>query len=398
MWVVALLLLLSLAIAIVVVARKRQSLALSTMQANRAVFESRLAELEEDFNQGLLNEKDLANAKRELKKTFVTDVHDPDEQVEQKSASVVWILVVLVVSSVGIYLLNGSWQQQRSADEALANLESRFELLRTQPGQGVNREELELFALGLRQQLEARPDAGAWSMYGRMMVQLDRLDEALQSFEKARQLNPQDHSNLVMYAQALLVSGSDNDLAQAAGYIRQVLEEDTRNLEALGLLGVIAFERGDYDRAVQAFELTLRMMRSEDPRYATIEQALADSRARADGSVITLTVNVDISEQLRNELRPGSTLFVFVREPDGPRVPVAVYRQQVADFPITVTLTDENAMTPERTLSSVENWLVGARVSTSGTVNVQSGDMEARAVLVEGGSSQTVSLRITEIM
>lgn len=398
MWIVALLLLLVVAIAILVVARQKQSRTLSTMQANRQVFESRKAEIEEDFKQGLLNEKDLANAHRELKKAFVSDVQDPDEEVEQKPASLAWVIAVLLIASMGMYALGGSWQQQRTADQALEQLETRFENLRTQPGAGIDREELELFALGLRQRLEARPDAGAWSMYGRMMMQLNRLDEALQSFEKARVLNPSDESNLVTYARTLLMSGSDGDLAQAADYIRQILEASPRNLEALGLLGVIAFERGDFDRAVQAFELTLRMMQPEDPRYGAIEQALTEAQARADGSVLTLTVNIDISEQLRNELRPGSTLFVFVRDPDGGRAPIAVYREQIGDFPVTVTLTDENAMTPERALSDVENWLVGARVSTSGTVTVQPGDMEARSVLVEGDTSQFVSLRITELL
>jgi len=362
MWMVALVILLIVGVAVLFVARQQQASTLSTLQANKAVFSSRLAEIEEDFQQGLLSEKDLANAKRELQKTFVTDVHDPDEAVEAKPASLTWIIAILVVSSVGLYMLSGSWQQQRTADEALATIEERFAALQSNRSGAVDREELELFALGLRQQLEARPDAGAWSMYGRIMMQLDYLDESLQAFERSRQLDPNNQSTLVMYSQVLVASGSDPDLARAAGFIRQVLEESPRNIEALGLLGVIAFERGDFDRAVQAFELTLRLMQDEDPRYATIERALQDARDRAEGNVITLTVNVDISETLRNEMRPGSTLFVFVRDPDGGRAPVAVYRQAVSDFPITVNITDANAMTPDRKLSDLENWLVGCAV------------------------------------
>ncbi|CUS47154.1 MAG: cytochrome c-type biogenesis protein CcmI [Idiomarinaceae bacterium HL-53] len=396
MWMVALVILLIVGVAVLFVARQQQASTLSTLQANKAVFSSRLAEIEEDFQQGLLSEKDLANAKRELQKTFVTDVHDPDEAVEAKPASLTWIIAILVVSSVGLYMLSGSWQQQRTADEALATIEERFAALQSNRSGAVDREELELFALGLRQQLEARPDAGAWSMYGRIMMQLDYLDESLQAFERSRQLDPNNQSTLVMYSQVLVASGSDPDLARAAGFIRQVLEESPRNIEALGLLGVIAFERGDFDRAVQAFELTLRLMQDEDPRYATIERALQDARDRAEGNVITLTVNVDISETLRNEMRPGSTLFVFVRDPDGGRAPVAVYRQAVSDFPITVNITDANAMTPDRKLSDLENWLVGARLSTTGTIELTTGDMEARPVLVEGGVSQSLSIRITE--
>ncbi|MCC5855568.1 MAG: c-type cytochrome biogenesis protein CcmI [Idiomarina sp.] len=398
MWYVILVVLMLVAVALLFVARRQQLSTWSTLQANKEVYESRLEEIEEDLAQGLLSQKDLANAQRELQKSFVTDVHDPDEKVEMKPANVWWIAVVLVVAAGGIYIADGSWQQQRQADQARAELEERSRRLLSNSGEAAETQEIVMFALGLRQRLQEQPDAGAWSLYGRLMMQLRQTDQAIEAFERSRQLNSTNVGNLLAYSQALIMSGSDPDLARAARFIRQILESDRTNSEALGLLGVVAYERGDFNQAVQAWELTLQIMDEQDPRYAVIQGSLEDARGRADGSVLTLTVTVDISETMRNELPFNATLFVFVRDPDGERAPIAVTRQRITDFPITVTLTDDDAMTPDRTLSSVRNWLVGARVTASGTIELRQGDMEARPRLIERENRQQIELRITEMI
>lgn len=223
------------------------------------------------------------------------------------------------------------------------------------------------------------------------------LEEAVAAFERSRRLEPNHIDNLVLYAQTLIALGSDGELAQASGYLRQVLERDKTNLEAIFLLGVVAYERGDYDRAVQAWEISARLVDENDERYAVIESALEDAKARSEGRVLTVTVQVSISEVLRNELPPGAHLFVFIRDPDGGPAPIAVVRQRVSDFPMTVTLTDADAVMTDQGISAVKQWLVGARLTQSGTIEMQVGDMEARPVLVEAEAGKRVELRITEM-
>jgi cytochrome c-type biogenesis protein CcmH len=55
-------------------------------------------------------------------------------------------------------------------------------------------------------------------------------------------------------------------------------------------------------------------------------------------------------------------------------MPLAVRKLQLGDLPITLTLSDADAMMPTMKLSSFEQVVVGARVSSSGNPVAQSGD------------------------
>lgn len=398
MWYIALALLAVLTVAYLFLVRRQQSNEWSTLQANREVYESRLAELEEEARENLISEKELNQAKRELQRAFLSDSDNPDEEVHMKPVNI-WIIIVLVlVIATGLYIYDGSWKQQREADQARENLPELSNRILRGEGAPPSEEEVWEFALGLRQRLAEQPDAGAWALYGRIMMQLQQIDQALDAFESSRQLDPNRISTLTSYSQALIMSGTDPDLGRAARFIRQIIEEQPENAEALGLLGVVAFERGDFSQAVQAWELTLQAMSPEDPRYEAIERSLEQARARDSGEVMTLTVTVNIHEQLRNEMPWAANLFVFVRDPDGGRAPVAVIRQRITDLPVTVTLTDENVMMEGQSLSDIDQWLVGARLVHGDTIELRPGDMEARPRLIDRQSGQQIELIINEFI
>lgn len=56
-------------------------------------------------------------------------------------------------------------------------------------------------------------------------------------------------------------------------------------------------------------------------------------------------------------------------------MPLAAVRLTVADLPVSLELSDANSMSPQNKLSSVERVTVSARVSLSGNVVAQPGDL-----------------------
>ena len=63
---------------------------------------------------------------------------------------------------------------------------------------------------------------------------------------------------------------------------------------------------------------------------------------------------------------PGDSVFIFARAVSGPPAPLAVKRVTVADLPITVELSDADAMMPQLKLSNFPEVQLVARISRAG--------------------------------
>lgn len=398
MWYVALVILLVAAVLLMLLVKRQQHASYGIQAANRELYESRLQELSGERAEGTLTEQDYHAAVIELKKSFVADNADDEATIQETPAGMlVPVALLLVISLVLYFWVGDSWRQQHTADQALAQLPELSAKIMGNSQAQPTPVEVETFALGLRQRLQHEPDAGAWMLYGRVMMQMRQLEQGIEAFERSLALDPGRTSTLLAHAQALVMMGSDGDLVRAAQNIRQVLEAQPMNPEALGLLGIIAYERGDFEQAGQAWRFALQLLDENDPRYAAIESSLEDVEQRLSGDLVYITVTVDITDELRNEMPHQANLFVFVRDPDGSRAPAAVVRQPISDLPVTLTLSEEDAMVEGHTLATIQNWLVSARLTTGETIDVRPGVMEARPRLIETESGQQVQLTISEM-
>ena len=72
---------------------------------------------------------------------------------------------------------------------------------------------------------------------------------------------------------------------------------------------------------------------------------------------------------------PTDTVFVLARAVNGPTVPLAVIKRQVKDLPMDFTLDDAMATSPGTKISKFKLVDIGARISKSGSVTTQSGDL-----------------------
>jgi cytochrome c-type biogenesis protein CcmH len=90
-------------------------------------------------------------------------------------------------------------------------------------------------------------------------------------------------------------------------------------------------------------------------------------------------------------------LFVLARDPSAGGPPLAVQRHSSNDLPLTVELSERDAMMPTRTIAGVARVEVVARLSRSGTPQAQSGDFYGTAEHVfagDGTSEATLNIII----
>ena len=88
--------------------------------------------------------------------------------------------------------------------------------------------------------------------------------------------------------------------------------------------------------------------------------------------------------------------MIYAQALNGPKMPLAIVRKQVADLPLQVELNDSMAMQPNLHLADFQQLKIIARISKTGNASTQSGDFIGAAELSLPGGDQPVSLLINE--
>ena len=193
---------------------------------------------------------------------------------------------------------------------------------------------------------------------------LKKFAEAEIQLEKALQLTPERVPLLLSYAQTLILLGDDDSLARAGRAVARVLSRDTENTDALSLMALIAYEKGDLTEAASAWQILLRQLPTEDPRYAAVQQRLAELNidVMPEGRQISVTLYVDPALAQAN---PDASLFLFAKAVEGAALPLAVQRIPLPSGEQQLVLTEQMAMQQGWSLANADQIEVVARMSLS---------------------------------
>jgi cytochrome c-type biogenesis protein CcmH len=101
----------------------------------------------------------------------------------------------------------------------------------------------------------------------------------------------------------------------------------------------------------------------------------------------SISGQVELSADLKSKLKPGDTLMVIARKP-GERMPVAVLKVPVTQFPFNFVLDDSLAMNPNMRISELPEVTIEVRISKTGMAKLESGDLISAIQTVKLGSSK----------
>ncbi|MFE8069543.1 c-type cytochrome biogenesis protein CcmI [Marinobacteraceae bacterium S3BR75-40.1] len=368
---------------------------------NLAAYRSRLAELEQERETGVLAPEDYESLKEELEAGLLEDVEVAEQAEERPRAQGRLFWFTSLAAFVLVPVLSLAMYQHWGASDELARVQAMQEW-RDKVAQG----EIAVPALlkELRDKLEANPDnVEGWAMLGRFSMRIQDYGQAAYAYQRLADLvgeNPMEAAaawGLVAQARFFDEQGQLTDSVQSA--IKKARDRNPNEVNSLGLLGIAAFQQQDFREAIKYWNQLLEAA-PQHPQRQTIEQGIARARQalglppvadageeKAGGSgaapKVQVELKVSLSESLGEQPAPGDTLFVYAKATSGPPMPLAIKRLTASDLPVTVTLTDKMAMSPRATLATADNVMLIARVSPSGNAMPQSGDWQGQVGPIE---------------
>jgi thioredoxin-like negative regulator of GroEL len=236
--------------------------------------------------------------------------------------------------------------------------------------------------------------------FGRLMLSIGQEVQAIEAIDKAVSLAPSNSANRITLAQALMTTGDVNNLERAQSILLGLLNDNPENDNLALMMAVVSAQLGDLENTQRFYQqvegklpadsdMAQRLVaRIKELKGNTNEMAALQntgiepanvSTAQSDSSEAQTGFNITVrlSDDANTKAPKEGFLIVFAQDANSDnKMPAAVVKLPIEDFPVSVTLTTENAMMPQFTLATLSDVVVTARLSKDGNVAVAKGEWQ----------------------
>ncbi len=358
-------------------------------QRNIDIARQRLAELKQQLLDGALTQTEFDAYYLELQLTLDDDMQTVDrpKSITRQGRWIIPVLLVVIPTlSLFLYLLLGDTNALRKA-----------ELQQTNQQTAAN---IENMVQGLQQRLQQNPnDLEGWSMLGRSYTYLEQYQNAADVYAELNRRKPDDAEIMVQYANNLAMARNGQMAGEPMQLIDKALELSPDNANALWLAGMSKAEQGDYSKAAEYWRKLLSLLPPDSETAPQVQQMLAaveQQQNKPAANAVSIEVQVNIDPALKTKLPADKIVFIYAQAVNGPKMPLAIVRKQLADLPVTVTLNDSMAMQGSSHLSEHQQLRIIARVSKSGQAMTEPGDLIGNTEIQQPFGVQPVIVLINQ--
>ena len=314
------------------------------------------------------------------------------------SGAVVTLLVPVLAAVMYAGLSNWDWEAVQTEQTQAANMED-----------AVKR---------LEEKLAENPkNVDGWLMLGRSYTAMGRYPRAADAFQQAYDLTQgQNVEAIIGLGEALVLTDEASLTGRAGKLFETALVMAPNHPKALWYGSIASLRSGDLRQGRDRLQLLMAQNPPEELR-GVLERQIQDlnqqlgeggavaqptappaaaggAQPAAAGGTRAIKVAVTIAPQLQKQLSGTTPLFILARDPAAGGPPLAVQRHSSSELPLTVELTENDAMIPARSIATVSKVLVVARLSRSGAPQQQSGDLYGEAEYEFGKNSGPLSIII----
>ena len=356
----------------------------SQAKANAKVYRTQIEDLDREHESGHIGQEEWQQSRDELSLRLLEDTSASDDPVAQKEKPAMWTAVLLALalplSAMGLYM----WLGEPEALNPMATAKAI-----DPSGDKADPAELAKMADNLAKKLEAKPDnLQGWVMLCRTYRSLGNYDKAIKAYDRALALSADDDLSLER-VEVMAMQRQGNFDGEPWQVIRSILQKDPQNFGALLMAGSASYANGKLADALKYWQQARAPLTPDNPDVPGLDNAIGTvqqklgmpvsqpevSKPKVAASGLNIAGQVSLSPALKSKVSPGDVVFVYATPTNGERMPLAVFKSTVAQLPLSFTLDDSTAMTPERKLSAAGEVLVKVRVSKSGNAIPQSGDL-----------------------
>ncbi len=348
----------------------------TTAEQNVAIFQRRLASLEVARDRGDIDDARYQEDRLELERSLLEDTV-VETRRPLKSASAGRLMVPLVM--VAVVGASTFWYQQYGAEGDLTLYAIQQEVRQHPEGS------LSMFTERMEAEAERQPNnPNVWSALFPIYRDTGQTDKAVDALERLLDIDGRIPPLLAQMAQLQFFMAERQLTPEVQALVDETLALDPRQPTVLGLLGIHAFDSGDYETAIDRWRRAVANIENPETaaslrdgirvaqeRMGVVPESADAEAAQSQG----IRVNVSLDAELEGSVSDDATVFITARDMDGELPPLAVIRAQVAELPMTVVLDDTAAMSADAQISQVREARLMVRVSPSGQATPQPGDL-----------------------
>ena len=370
-------------------------------RSNVQVYREQLAELERDWNQGVVNESEYRSTRDELTRRLLEDADAADVTApvgkgsdtvaagsnrRQRRLLAVGLALYLPLAGLGLY----GWLGQPMALDPLALSEG-------EPDHAIDPAKLADMVAKLEQRLKDEPQqVDGWVMLARVQRARDHLEEADKAYAQALSLSANDDVAIERAEVLARLRGGFN--GEPWQIIERVIKADPEHVNARLLAGSAAYAEGRYAVALQHWGQVQGRLPAGSPEAPALEEAIQQARAKLGPSApasaaARISGRVTLAPQLASRVAPTDTVFIYATPAQGSRMPLAIARVMVSQLPYSFVLDESSAMNPQATLAGQQEVTVRARISSTGDAIPKPGELGVVKTPVKVGA-QGLELRI----
>ncbi|MCQ3830499.1 c-type cytochrome biogenesis protein CcmI [Microbulbifer elongatus] len=412
LWIVLALLLLPLAAVIVwPILRKQRTPVTPTQASQTELYREHLAEIENAHTSGAIDEAQYESLKAELARKLLAEEPGAGYRLAESHSGGRGLLFALAFvvpfAAVGLYFYWGSYDDLALYREMLASQAGETDMV----AEARITQQLRARAVSHPEDLNSR-----YVLAQRLLVSND-IQGAVAQYRYIVAHEPQAANIRAELAQALFFANGSQMSAEVMREVDQVLSAQPNNTTALGLAGIAAFEQENFAGAKSYWQQALAQMApgsgAAQALAAGVQRAEAALAEAGNGDVASAAgaqseAAVEAGTQKENRIAvsvaladsvdyaPDTPVFVYARTAESP-MPLAIVRLTAADLPTQVVLDESRAMMPGRSLKTVDQVQLVARLAIGGNARPAPGDWQGEVkALARSDWSRPVTIVIDE--